>query len=104
MTLELVQERVDEWIRGTGGGYWGRFEILAHLTDELSAALQRDQGLRPRKAEVDVASEIGDVLFTLAALANVADVRLDEAFEKVLAKYDARDGQAWRSGVSGGAQ
>ena len=106
MKLDEVQQRVDEWIRTTGGGYWGRFEILARLTEELgelSAALQREQGLRPRKADVDLASEVGDVLFTLAAFANVAEVRLDDALDKVLAKYESRDGEAWRESAGSGS-
>ena len=99
MNLHDVQERVDAWIRDTAGGYWGQFEILARLTEELgelSAALQRDQGLRPRKSEADVTEEIGDVLFTLAAFANVRKINLQDAIDQVLAKYEMRDGDAWR--------
>src|SRR5262245_42491326 len=98
MTLQEMQLAVDTWIKTNGHGYWGRFEILARLTEELgevSAALQRDQGLRPRKTTVDLAGEVGDLLFTIAAFANVSGIRLDEAIRETLAKYTERDASAW---------
>ena len=64
MNLAEMQLAVDTWIKTQGHGYWGRFEILARLTEELgevSAALQRDQGLRPRKTTVDLAGEVASV-------------------------------------------
>jgi len=99
MTLAELQQNVDTWVNAHGG-YWDKFEILARLTEELgevSAALQRSEGLRPRHHDVDVAGEMGDLLFTLAALANVCDIELDRSFEGVLAKYNDRDSVAWKS-------
>jgi hypothetical protein len=43
MTLAELQTAVDTWIR-EHGGYWGKFEILARLTEELgevASSLQR---------------------------------------------------------------
>jgi NTP pyrophosphatase (non-canonical NTP hydrolase) len=100
MTLDELQEAVDGWIRRTGGGYWGKFEILARLSEELgevAAALQRSEGLRPRKVDVDLPGEIGDLLFTLAAFANVNKTRLDDAVAKTMRKYDDRDRDAWQA-------
>ncbi len=98
MTLDRAQASVDEWIKTHGGGYWGKFEILARLTEELgevASALQRNEGLRPRKAAVDLAAEVGDLFFTLAAFANVNGIRLEEAMAHTLAKYTERDAPAW---------
>ena len=102
LTIGELQRRVDEWIVEHAGGYWGRFEILARLTEELgelSAAVQREEGLRPRKVAVDLEDELGDVLFTLAAFANASGIRLSEAIEKVLRKYRQRDGSAWEKEI-----
>jgi NTP pyrophosphatase (non-canonical NTP hydrolase) len=99
MTLAETQERVDRWIRAHGG-YWDRFQILARLTEELgevASALQRDQGLRPKKVDVDVEEELGDLLFTLAAFANVMGLSLQRGTERAIAKYDSRDSAAWRA-------
>lgn len=100
MDLAEVQARVDDWIR-RHGGYWDKFQILARLTEELgeaSAALQRSSGLRPAvdPAKANVGEEIGDMLFTLAVLANACDVKLEVVLRDVLRKIDARDSEAFR--------
>lgn len=98
MELRDVQDTVDEWIR-QHGGYWDKYQILARLTEELgevAAALQRQDGLRPRKVEVDLAGEVGDLLFTLAAFANATGIDLKECFAQALKKYNVRDAHAWQ--------
>lgn len=99
MTLDDLQTVVDTWIKAHGG-YWDHFQILARLSEELgevAGALQRQAGLRPRKTEVDLAAEVGDLLFTLAAFANANGVRLDASFQSVLNKYTSRDSDAWKN-------
>lgn len=98
MTLSDMQTEVDDWIKAHGG-YWDRFQILARLTEELgevASALQRQEGLRPRKTQVDLAAEVGDLLFTLAAFANANNIRLADSFQSVIHKYTLRDGDAWK--------
>ena len=98
--LDQFQDDVDQFIRGTAGGYWNRFQILARLTEELgevASALQRVEGLRPHKQEVDLGAEVGDVLFTLAAFANASGIRLSDVALQVMLKYEVRDGPAWRA-------
>jgi len=98
MTLDELQAGVDSWIN-EHGGYWDKFQILARLTEELgeiASALQRTEGLRPRKTEVDLGSEVGDLLFTLAAFANVNDLKLSECLGQVMEKYQIRDSRAWK--------
>ena len=98
MTLNDLQVTVDDWIV-EHGGYWDRFQILARLTEELgemASALQRKEGLRPRKTDVDLGSEVGDLLFTLAAFANVNDLQLSKCLEQVMQKYQVRDSKAWK--------
>ena len=99
MELRELQTLVDGWIR-EHGGYWDKFQILARLTEELgetASALQRQEGLRPRKVDTDLAGELGDLLFTLAAFANVTGIDLDESVRKVLTKYQIRDSAAWKA-------
>ena len=98
MNLDDVQGAVDDWIK-EHGGYWDKFQILARLTEELgemASALQRLEGLRPRKTEVDLGSEVGDLLFTLAAFANVNNLQLSDCLGQVMEKYQIRDSQAWK--------
>ncbi|MFP4075354.1 MAG: MazG nucleotide pyrophosphohydrolase domain-containing protein [Halochromatium sp.] len=99
MDLSQAQTRVDRWILDHGG-YWDRFHILARLSEELgevAGALQREQGLRPRHSPADLGEEVGDLLFTLIAFANVNGLELDACLGKVLKKYDIRDGEAWKA-------
>ncbi len=96
MELSTLQRRVDTWIR-EHGGYWDRFQILARLTEEVgevAAVLQRQEGLRPRPVETDLEDELGDLLFTLAVLANASNVDLGRAAGRVLDKYQAREAAA----------
>ena len=71
MNLDALQEIVDQWIQGHGR-YWNKFEILARLTEdlgEIATTLQHTEGLRTGRDELNLADEIGDLLFTLAFLA-----------------------------------
>lgn len=98
MELKTLQRDVDAWIEAHGG-YWDRFQILARLTEELgevAAALQREAGLRPRPVETDLEDEVGDLLFTVAVLANAAGIDLERAVARVMEKYRVRDAEAWR--------
>ena len=98
MTLDDLQKSVDAWIL-EHGGYWDKFQIMARLTEEIgeiASALQRQEGLRPRKESVDLGSEVGDLLFTLAAFANVNGLRLSYCLSQVLGKYQVRDSNAWK--------
>lgn len=99
MELSQAQARVDGWVR-EHGGYWDRFHILARLSEELgevSGALQREQGLRPRQSSADLGDEVGDLLFTLIAFANANGLELDACLGKVLEKVEIRDGEAWKA-------
>jgi NTP pyrophosphatase (non-canonical NTP hydrolase) len=96
--LSDLQTTVDQWIR-RNDDYWDQFQILARLTEEveeIAAVLQRREGLRPRKVEVDLEGEMGDLLFTLDAFSNVTGIDLGRSIVKIIEKCDARDAQAWQ--------
>jgi NTP pyrophosphatase (non-canonical NTP hydrolase) len=92
------QQQVDAWIQAHGG-YWEDWALLARMAEELgevAGAMQRMKGLRPRQEDVDLAAEVGDLLFILCAFANAHGIDLDDAFARTLAKYNARDSAAWK--------
>jgi NTP pyrophosphatase (non-canonical NTP hydrolase) len=98
MDLQTCQQEVDDWIR-EHGGYWDEFVTLSRMTEELgevAAALQRLRGYRPRKVDVDLGAEVGDLLFILASFANQQGLSLQACFEQTMAKINARDSQAWK--------
>ena len=97
MNFETLQEVVDQWTAGHGP-VWDRFEILARLTEDLgqvAATLQHARGLRSDRSETELAEEIGDLLFTLAAFANSNGLRLGDCVSGVLEKYRTRDSAEW---------
>ncbi|MGD8620022.1 MAG: MazG nucleotide pyrophosphohydrolase domain-containing protein [Gammaproteobacteria bacterium] len=97
MNFETLQEVVDQWIRGHGR-YWDKFEILARLTEDLgevAATLQHTEGLRSGRDNLDLGDEIGDLLFTLAAFANVNGLRLGDCVNGVMEKYQTSDSTEW---------
>ena len=99
MHFKEAQSLVDQWINQIGG-YWDKFQILAQLTEELgevSAALQRQEGLRPRTSRSDLEGEVGDLLFTLIAFSNVMSIDLELCLTRTMQKYNTRDAKAWET-------
>lgn len=63
--MQKIQGDVDKWIRGEGG-YWGEFEILGRLMEELgevAQSLRKNEGSKTKE-------EVGDLFFTLIASSN----------------------------------
>ena len=106
-TLQDVQQEIDHLIKQEWHShYWSPLASLARLTEEvgeLAREINHHYGEKPKKAgeeQGDIASEMGDILFILASLANSIDIDLDAAFAEVMAKYQHRDAQRWQSGKS----
>lgn len=101
MEIQEAQERVDHWISRFEEGYWPPLAILARLVEEvgeLSRELNHRFGSKPKRPdeqEADLALELGDVLFVILSLANQQGIDLAEALERVLEKYEGRDGERW---------
>jgi NTP pyrophosphatase (non-canonical NTP hydrolase) len=102
-TLRDVQQEIDTLIKEEWqSDYWSPLSSLARLTEEvgeLAREINHHYGEKPKKAsegEGNIASELGDILFILASLANSTGIDLDTAFEDVMAKYQRRDAQRWK--------
>lgn len=93
MHLGELQVSVDA---ACGGSYWPPLANLARLTEEvgeLARALNVHCGpkvLKPGEPTPDTVAEMGDVLFTLAALANTLGVDLGEAAVGAVARAQGR--------------
>lgn len=102
MTLEEAQARVDAWISRFEEGYWPPLTNLARLIEEVGE-LAREMNHRfghktkkPDEPEQDLALELADVLFVLLVIANEQGIRMSDALERVLAKYETRDARRWK--------
>jgi NTP pyrophosphatase (non-canonical NTP hydrolase) len=101
LTLNDAQRAVDEYVGQFREGYWPPLSNLARLVEEvgeLARELNHRYGHKPKKPEEpeqDLALELADILFVLIALANEQQIDLEEAFGRVLAKYQVRDADRW---------
>lgn len=103
MTIQEVQQTVDEWINTIGVRYYSELTNTAILMEEvgevarLMSRLYGDQSFKSpdlaATAQADLADEMADVLFVLVCLANQTGVNLTEALQKNLQKKTARDAE-----------
>lgn len=101
LSMQEIQQRVDDYIGQFKEGYFPPFELLARLTEELgelSREVQHVYGQKKKKsteAENSIAEELGDFFFVLVCFANAQGIRLDEALLTVLHKFETRDKDRW---------
>lgn len=94
-----MQQAVDRWIAPFG--YWHPLANLARLTEEvgeLSREINHRWGPKTKKSTEetgDIVLEMGDILFVVAAMANQMNIDLEDAVQRVLAKYEQRDQDRW---------
>src|SRR3989344_2927621 len=97
MPLKEIQKQTDIFTSQFTPQYWQPLEILTRLTEEtgeLAREVNHRWGPKRKKSTEDVkelGDEIGDILFTLACLANSQKINLDEAFQRVMDKAYGRD-------------
>ena len=97
MSLKDIQKQVDDWTSQFKIQYWTPHEILVRLmeeTGELAREINHLYGPKKKKSTEEVREmedEIGDVIFTLACLANSKGIDLDKAFQRVMDKHHGRD-------------
>lgn len=95
-SLEEIQQSVDGWVK-KNGGYWPPLGMLAAITEELGE-LSREildlASVKPKKSgksTKSLESEIGDLLFAIACMANYYDISLDSAIARSMKKFTKRD-------------
>ena len=97
MTIQKLQETVDDWVKRYGVRYFSELTNLAILMEEvgeLARIMSRvygDQSFKHPKTDVGLADELADVLFVLFCIANQNGVDLTAAIEKNINKKTSRD-------------
>ena len=97
MELNILQKKVDDWIKKYGVRYFNELTNMAQLTEEVGEVariISRVYGEQsPKKNEKisDLGEELADVLFVLICLANQTGIDLEKAFEEKLNKKTKRD-------------
>ena len=102
-TLKSVQVQVDEWITTVGVRYFSELTNMAILTEEVGelarimARRYGDQSEKESDRQANLADEMADILWVLAALANQTGVDLSEAFQANIEKETQRDAERHRN-------
>ncbi|HEU4680649.1 MAG TPA: nucleotide pyrophosphohydrolase [Gemmatimonadales bacterium] len=108
MSLNDAQHRVDEWISRFEEGYFHPLTNLARLTEEVGELAREinhrfgQKTKKPDEADGDLGMEMADILFVLICMANREGIDLQEAFDRMMEKVEARDDKRWtkKSGVT----
>ncbi|MDE6494633.1 MAG: nucleotide pyrophosphohydrolase [Duncaniella sp.] len=96
MSLRDYQSMVDEWITTVGVRYFSPLTntaILAEETGEVARIMARkygDQSFKPGEKD-NLADELADVLWVVAAIANQTGIDLTEAVDRNMEKKNIRD-------------
>ncbi|MGH7525622.1 MAG: nucleotide pyrophosphohydrolase [Gemmatimonadales bacterium] len=102
MSLHEAQRRVDAWISQFEEGYFHPLTNLARLSEEvgeLAREVNHRFGQKTRKREEpegDLGMEMADILFVLICMANREGIELQEEFDRMMKKVEARDGARWK--------
>ena len=96
MELSRLQSIVDHWITTVGGGYFSELTnmaVLAEETGEVARVMARVYGDQKAKDSdtTELADELADVVWVVAAIANQTGIDLTEAIMKNIEKKNRRD-------------
>ena len=100
-SLNDAQRRVDEWISQFEEGYFHPLTNLARLSEEVGELAREinhrfgQKTKKPDEVDGDLAMEMADILFVLICMANREGIDLQEAFERMMGKVEARDENRW---------
>lgn len=100
-TMEDIQKQVDDYIGQFKEGYFSPLALLARMSEEvgeLAREVNHVYGDKPKKSTEEQRSmeeEMGDVLFVLICFANSLHIDLEEAFDRVMNKFETRDHDRW---------
>ena len=97
MELEVLQKKVDSWIKDYGVRYFDILTNMAQLTEEVGEVariISRRYGEQSEKkvdANMDLGEELSDVLFVVLCIANQTGINLQESFDKKIMLKSKRD-------------
>ena len=103
MTIDQLQQRVDDWITTVGVRYFSPLTNMAILTEEVGevarimARRYGDQSEKPSDRDRDLGDELADVIWVVTCLANQTGIDLTEAIERNFEKKNTRDATRHRN-------
>ncbi|EST56024.1 hypothetical protein T458_01535 [Brevibacillus panacihumi W25] len=99
--LQEIQQEVDQYISQFKEGYFSPLAMMARMSEEvgeLAREINHHYGEKPKKTdegEKTVEEELGDVFFIVLCFANSLGIDLQEAFDRIMHKFNTRDKDRW---------
>ena len=100
-TMREIQQEVDRYISQFKEGYFSPLAMMARMTEEvgeLAREINHYYGEKPKKTDEEaktIDEELGDVLFIVICFANSLNIDLQEAFDRIMHKFNTRDKDRW---------
>ena len=96
MSIQQLQQQVDEWIKQYGVRYFNELTNMAILTEEVGEVariMARKYGEQSFKESdnSDLGEELADVLFVVLCIANQTKINLQESFDIKINLKSTRD-------------
>jgi NTP pyrophosphatase (non-canonical NTP hydrolase) len=97
LSIDKLQELVDNWVNTYGVRYFSELTNLAVLMEEVGelarimSRLYGDQSFKRERIPDNLADELADVLFVVVCIANQTGVDLSEAIRNNMTKKTVRD-------------
>jgi len=97
MELQVLQDKVDSWIKNYGVRYFDVLTNMAQLTEEVGEVariISRRYGEQSEKkvdVDKDLGEELSDVIFVVLCIANQTGVNLQKSFDKKIMLKSKRD-------------
>jgi len=96
MSIQQLQQQVDEWIKQYGVRYFDELTNMAILTEEVGEVariMARKYGEQSFKESdnSDLGEELADVLFVVLCIANQTKINLQESFDAKIKLKSTRD-------------
>ena len=96
MSIQQLQQQVDEWIKQYGVRYFDELTNLAILTEEVGEVariMARKYGEQSFKESDnnDLGEELADVIFVVLCIANQTKINLQESFDNKIKLKSIRD-------------
>ena len=96
MSIQQLQQQVDEWIKQYGVRYFNELTNMAILTEEVGEVariMARKYGEQSFKESdnSDLGEELADVLFIVLCIANQTKINLQESFDIKIKLKSTRD-------------
>lgn len=97
LSFKGYQKMVDNWVSQFDEGYFPPFRIMSKMAEELGEVARelnyhyKTQKRKPGDKVGSLQEELGDLLFSMACLANSHDIDLGSAARAAIEKFDKRD-------------